>query len=99
MAPCWFSVSDIDIFADIFYSLCQKTIIHHIRIFKADSRGLSLSKWWHGWMLCDHVIGDYHFGTWTLKVDGVQDNRYQTLRKGINQSEAGNWVLEAQINV
>ena len=50
-------------------------------------------------MLCDHVIGDYHFGTWTLKIDGVQDNRYQTLRKGINQSEAGNWVLEAQINV
>ena len=41
-------------------------------------------------MLGDHVIGDHHFGTWTLKVDGVCDDRYQTLRKGIDQSEAGN---------
>lgn len=40
-------------------------------------------------MLCDHVIGDYHFGTRTLNVDEVQDNRYQSLKKGINQSEAG----------
>lgn len=84
-------VSDIDVFADIFCSLCQKTEIHHIRISKAvSSRGISWSKWGHGWMLCDHLIGDYHFGTQTLKVDGVQDNRYQTLKKGINQSEAGN---------
>lgn len=50
-------------------------------------------------MLCDHVIGDYHFGTRTLNVDGVQDNRYQSLKKGINQSEAGDWVPETQINV
>lgn len=41
-------------------------------------------------MLWAHVIGDHHFGTRTLKVDGVCDDRYQTLRKGIDQSEAGN---------
>lgn len=38
-------------------------------------------------MLWDHVIGDHHLGA--PKADRVHD-RYQDLRKGLNQSEAGN---------
>lgn len=37
----------------------------------------------------NHVMGDHHFGTWTLKIDRVHDDRYESLGKGISHSEPG----------
>lgn len=47
----------------------------------------------------NHVMGDHHFGTWTLKIDRVHDDRYESLGKGISHSEPGEWVPETQITL
>ena len=97
-APCcWFPLALI---ASLTFSvpLCHRAIICHIIVFRAvRSNGILSKKGWQGRMLWDHVIGDHHLGA--PKADRVHDDRYQDLRKGLNQSEAGNWVPGTQVNL